>query len=171
VRSGQFRLEITIICWSLVTAIPAAQAVCSSLYDSSCLPAERQQLQDRRREEEREQEQRWQRDQNQKDIDRRSTWGAIAFSPGSGRLGFAWSYYFEQQAKRDALSQCGQSDCEAVTFSNSCRGIAISDSNARGDWYDGAGDTEEGAKKDAVAVCRRYGEQSCRAISSLCSPK
>lgn len=168
-KSGQFRLKITILCWSLVTAIPAQ--ACTSLYDNSCLPAERQLLQDRKWQVEREQDQRRQREQDQKDIERRSTWGAIAFSPGSGRLGFAWSYYFERQAQRDALSQCSQNDCEAVTFSNSCRGIAISESNARGSWYDGGGDTKEEAEQDAVAVCRRSDEQRCRAIASLCSPQ
>jgi len=162
-----------LIAWCGVVALPSvARAACLSTYDPSCLPEDRRRLEERDREEQqREEEQRRQRDQDRQDIERRSTWGAIAYSPSSGRVGRAWNHYFEKKAERDALSTCGRDDCEAVTFSDSCRGVAIGDDPVLNGWYDGGGETEEDAEASARAACVSGGLRNCRAVASLCSPQ
>ncbi|MFB9266608.1 DUF4189 domain-containing protein [Bradyrhizobium erythrophlei] len=168
------RLTLTflIVSCGIVELRPVARAACNSVYDSSCLPEERQRLQERNREEQqREEDWRLRRDQEQKDIERRSAWGAIAYSPSSGRVGRSWNHYFEKQAERDALSTCGRDDCEAVTFFNSCRGVAVGDNPALNGWYDGEGETEEDAEASARETCVKSGQRNCRPVASICSPR
>jgi hypothetical protein len=128
-----------------------------------------------------EREERWKREREneevnkrareQEEIERRSTWGAIAYSPSTGQVGLSWNKYYELGAERAALSECGRRDCEAVTFSDSCRAVAVGDDPASNGWYDGAGQTEEDASRDAINVCSAHGERSCKSVASHCSPQ
>jgi len=171
-RIAHVPLAFFVASCGIIALAPVARGACLSTYDPSCLPNERWDLENRNREERlREEERRRQSEQEQQDIERRRTWGAIAYSPSSGRVGRISNAYFEQQARRNALSACGRQDCEAVTFSNSCRAVAIGDNPSQNGWYDGDGDTEEDAEADAREVCARGGERNCRAVASLCSPQ
>jgi len=147
----------------------------SSHRDSGLVTSQYERPEDRRYREQQEnlrrEEQERDRKGQQEDIERRSRWGALAYSRASNKWGFASNHYFEEMARRGALSACGSSDCEVVTFFDSCAGVAIGDEPAKNDWYDGKGDTIEDAEENAIDACRQEGEGNCRVVVSRCSPE
>jgi serine/threonine-protein kinase len=51
--------------------------------------------------------------------------GAIAFSQGSGAVGYSYDYVSSEDADRSALNSCGH-DCNVVVwFSNACGALAV----------------------------------------------
>jgi hypothetical protein len=61
-----------------------------------------------------------------------NTWGALAFSPSTGRCGDSYNWGSEAAAENSALSFCGVSDCRIVGgqsgsqgYANQCGALAV----------------------------------------------
>ena len=97
-------------------------------------------------------------------------YGAIAYSPSTGTYGTSWRYASRDAAEDAALQACRQSDvtdCEiGVYFYDRCGALAKGSDGAYGMDH---GRTEAAAKRNALTVCQRYTEESCRIEVSFCS--
>lgn len=78
-------------------------------------------------------------------------YGAVAVGP-NGAYGWAVDYDTENAAAEAALKECG-SECDDITFVNSCASIAIG--NQSGAW--GVGDSRAEAERNALAECSEKG--------------
>lgn len=113
-------------------------------------------------------------------------WGAIAFSPGGGRLGYATNFPTEDAAVQAAKAKCagasfgsgnfGAQDCVTrVTFTNGC--AAVAESNLI--WVKiritgfGKGATPDEAERNAIADVERAapgtGSAGARIIGTICN--
>ncbi len=74
-------------------------------------------------------------------------YGSIAISDATGRWGLAYDHGSRAAAEREAVKQCGASDCAAaVWFLNSCGAVAKDDTDVS---Y-GLGDTRAEAEEAAL---------------------
>jgi hypothetical protein len=96
-----------------------------------------------------------------------TTYGAIAYSPGSGAVGYSERYADRDAAENRALSECGKADCVVATwFYDNCGALATS---GDGSWGGGHGPTLSSARSDAEEACRRQGGSSCAVKITHCS--
>jgi Domain of unknown function (DUF4189) len=96
-----------------------------------------------------------------------TTYGAIAYSPDSGRFGYSDKYANRAQAETRAKQECGNSDCQiAAWYYNSCGALAKDDD---GTWGGAQGADEQRAGKAALARCAKEGAKNCKVIASYCS--
>ncbi|HTS42392.1 MAG TPA: DUF4189 domain-containing protein [Xanthobacteraceae bacterium] len=97
----------------------------------------------------------------------RSSYGAIAFSPGSGSFGYSDNYANRTQAENRAKSECGKNDCKIATwFFNQCGALAIS---GNGSWGADHSGREQGARSLALARCAKEGGTNCEIKVIHCS--
>ncbi len=95
------------------------------------------------------------------------SYGAIAYSPGSGAFGYSDGYANQTVAESRALSECGKADCAVGTwFYNNCGAVATSDNGA---WGGGHGPTALRARGDAEETCNRRGGTACAVKITHCS--
>jgi Domain of unknown function (DUF4189) len=81
-------------------------------------------------------------------------YGAIAFSPDTGSVGYSYNYGTRNGAENRALAECGRRDCVAVIwFRNACGALATGDGNGYG--YAWAVTRAE-AEDTALNQCNRY---------------
>jgi hypothetical protein len=133
-----------------------------------------QQYQERQREyRERKNDEYYERDRQQRQLEqdlgrrRSNSYGAIAYSPDSGEIGYSKQYANRVQAEQRARQECGKSDCEiAAWFYNSCGALATDDD---GTWGGAQGGNEERARQAAIARCAKEGGKNCKVISTQCS--
>jgi Domain of unknown function (DUF4189) len=133
-----------------------------------------QQYQERHREyRERKNDEYYERDrqqrQQQQELDRRrpNSYGAIAYSPDTGQIGYSEQYANRAQAEQRARQECGQNDCEiAAWFYNSCGALATDDD---GTWGGAQGGNEQRARQGAIARCKKEGGKNCKVIATQCS--
>jgi Domain of unknown function (DUF4189) len=77
-------------------------------------------------------------------------YGAIAYSPSTGRSGYSDHYPNSVRADARALAECGMADCKvAAWFYNHCGALAT-------------------GAAEALATCRRFGA-GCRVAFTHCS--
>jgi Domain of unknown function (DUF4189) len=96
-----------------------------------------------------------------------TTYGAIAYSPGSGAFGYSNNYANRSSAEKRALSDCGKADCVVASwFYNDCGAVAIS---GDGSWGGGHGPKLDSARDDAEKACARQGGTSCEVKIAHCS--
>lgn len=92
-----------------------------------------------------------------------NNFGAIAFSPGSGALGWSFDYRSRASAENVALSSCFKhaGDCRIATwFTNACGAIAVGNGNGWGAYW---ANTRHGAENKAMKLCyQRTGNCSVR---------
>jgi serine/threonine-protein kinase len=95
--------------------------------------------------------------------------GAIAYSPATGKLGRAADYGTREEAEREALRQCDESDCKVYSwFMNSCGVLARGDDGAIGWSWDV--DIDQAAEK-AIRQCRDAKGVNCKPIAGGCTTK
>jgi Domain of unknown function (DUF4189) len=95
--------------------------------------------------------------------------GAIAFSPSDGAMG--WSYDASTWAAADqrALQGCSNHSaaCRVVVRLNAaCGAVAV---GGNGGWGADTGSDSATAQHNAVVACHNYGNSNCRAIRWVCS--
>jgi hypothetical protein len=96
-----------------------------------------------------------------------TTYGAIAYSPGSGAFGYSDNHANRTSAENRALSECGKEDCVVATwFFNNCGAVATS---SDGSWGGGHGPTLSSARGDAEKACARRSGGSCVVKVTHCS--
>ena len=81
--------------------------------------------------------------------------GAIAFSTGTGAIGWSFDYGSKSSAESAALANCRQhgADCIIATwFRNACGAIAVGDGNG---WGAAWSNYRNGAESEALQICRR----------------
>ncbi|MBO3760741.1 DUF4189 domain-containing protein [Ciceribacter sp. L1K22] len=95
------------------------------------------------------------------------SFGAIAYSPQTGAMGWSYDFGNQRQAERRALSGCAKRarDCRvAIWFSNGCGAVAVGSSG----WGSGWGGDRNRAEYEAMGSCAKnsYG---CRVVRWQCS--
>ena len=93
-------------------------------------------------------------------------YGAIAYSPSTGKFGSSWNNRSPEAAERQAMSMCNRSDCRVLTpLANNCGALAVA-RNGGYIWATGA--TLYDAKLRTSNRCtQKYG--GCKLICSVCS--
>ncbi|UJW86937.1 DUF4189 domain-containing protein [Devosia sp. SL43] len=94
-------------------------------------------------------------------------WGTIAYSPGTGAMGYSNNWPNEVDAEITALNGCGKhaNDCEtAVSFHDACGAVAVGSSGWGADW----GEDRASAEWNAIAQCQNY-SSNCRVRRWQCS--
>lgn len=89
--------------------------------------------------------------------------GAIAMSPTTGAWGVTFDYGSRVVAEREALRQCGQSDCNIrIWFKNQCAALVHNDQSMA--W--GLGDTLQTAQANALDALGTSGQTLAQVCSS-----
>jgi hypothetical protein len=100
-----------------------------------------------------------------------STYAAIAFSPSTGKYGYAWNCGTLTQARRIALSYCKESDAEVVTwvqFGWAVLVIGEDGSYGYATAY-GEGASSADAQSKATRELRKYSDKPIKTILIVCS--
>jgi hypothetical protein len=92
--------------------------------------------------------------------------GAIAYSPSTGRSGTSWSYSCESEAETAALQQCGGGDCQIqVWVQDACAAFAVAPDSTGWAWSGSL----QAATNNAVGSCLNNGGQGCSVQAWLCT--
>lgn len=99
------------------------------------------------------------------------TFGAIAYSPSTGRYGFAYKAMNQGVAVQSAINFCGANDCTGVVWvQGGCAAIAKGESgieNSAVAWgYDA---NRYRARNYATNACRNAGHSNCKVLAWTCS--
>jgi hypothetical protein len=98
---------------------------------------------------------------------RRSSFGAITYSPSSGEFGYSDHTANRAQAEDRAKSECGKNDCVVATwFFNHCGALATS---SNGSWGAEQGGNERTARSLALTRCAKEGGTDCAIKVARCS--
>jgi hypothetical protein len=91
--------------------------------------------------------------------------GAIAFSPTTGKVGTGWNFGAKAEASTEAVNQCGSGDCDTVVVFPNCGAIAVGDGFGMGFSAD-----RSVAKSEETALqnCTGY-TTNCLIIQSFCN--
>jgi serine/threonine-protein kinase len=94
-------------------------------------------------------------------------YGAIAYSTATAKTGAAYNFPTREAAERQALRDCGQSDCHVeIWFRGECGALALGKNNVRAGAWSTAHASAESAALDA---CAQKGGQACKIIRSTCT--
>lgn len=86
------------------------------------------------------------------------TYGAIAYSPSSQQLGWAWGFDSKEKAENQAIQKCSNNDCQSVSwFNNGFGSLAVT---GQGGWGGTWGNTQQEAEQKAIQICKEYNPQS-----------
>jgi ABC-type sugar transport system substrate-binding protein len=93
-------------------------------------------------------------------------WGAIAISPGTGRVGYSKGLNSAIEAQQAAVGLCQARDCRAVlNFTNACGAVAQASDTS---WTWGQDRSSTAAQNRALISCSQYGA-GCRVVGWVCS--
>ena len=91
--------------------------------------------------------------------------GAIAFSPSTGKVGAGWNFASKDEASADSLARCGVGDCSAVVVFPNCGAVAVGDGFGMGFSAD---QSVAKAEETALANCSGY-TANCLIVQSFCN--
>ena len=91
--------------------------------------------------------------------------GAIAFSPSTGKVGGGWNFAAEPDATSEAVVQCGVDDCESVVAFPNCAAVAVGDGYGMGFSAD---TSVEQSEETALANCDGF-TINCLVTMSFCN--
>lgn len=91
--------------------------------------------------------------------------GAIAFSPSTGKVGGGWNFAGETDAASEAVVQCGAEDCDTVVVFPSCAAVAVGDGYGMGFSAD---ESVEKSEETALANCDGF-TTNCLVTMSFCN--
>ncbi len=100
--------------------------------------------------------------------ERYSTFGAIAYSPSTGRTGWSFNNTDQATALYSSVQYCGQPDCAATVWvQGGCAAIATSASGGTLTWgYDA---DRNNARVRALTACGSNGWGDCQVKAWVCS--
>ncbi|MGB3536447.1 MAG: DUF4189 domain-containing protein [Microcoleaceae cyanobacterium] len=94
------------------------------------------------------------------------SFGAIATTPDGSMWGYAYDHPTRAQAERQALEECGESDCQIkLWFKNACGALA-KDGNGSLGWAWGENRTQ--AEAEAISSC---GTGTCQIETWVCTTR
>ena len=91
--------------------------------------------------------------------------GAIAFSPSTGKVGGGWNFAAKKEAASEAAAQCGVDDCETVVTFPNCAAVAVGDGYGMGFSADSSVDNSEAT---ALSNCDGF-TTNCLVTMSFCN--
>ena len=91
--------------------------------------------------------------------------GAIAFSPSTGKVGNGFNFASKGEASSEAVTQCGVGDCTAVVVFPNCGAVAVGDGFGMGFSADKSVAKSE---ETALANCSSY-TSNCLITMSFCN--
>jgi len=91
--------------------------------------------------------------------------GAIAFSPSTGKVGAGWNFATKDEASADSITRCGVGDCSAVVVFPNCGAVAVGDGFGMGFSAD---QSVAKAEETALANCSGY-TANCLIVQSFCN--
>lgn len=91
--------------------------------------------------------------------------GAISFSPSTGKVGAGWNFASKDEASSDAITRCGVGDCSAVVVFPNCGAVAVGDGFGMGFSAD---QSVAKAEETALANCSGY-TANCLIVQSFCN--
>lgn len=92
-------------------------------------------------------------------------YGAIAYSPATGKLGYSWRFATREEAETAARNFCAESDCTIATwFGENCGALATGPSGWGGDF----GPDVTAARTKALRRCSQH-SSNCRVVRWVCS--
>lgn len=91
--------------------------------------------------------------------------GAIAFSPSTGKVGSGYNFASKDEASSEAVTQCGVGDCAAVVVFPNCGAVAVGDGFGMGFSADKSAAKSE---ETALANCSGY-TSNCLIVMSSCN--
>lgn len=94
-----------------------------------------------------------------------SLFGAIAFSPSTGKVGLGYNFATKGEAATEAVNQCGVGDCDAVVVFPNCGAVAVGDGYGMGFSAD---KSAAKAEETALANCSGY-TSNCLITMSYCN--
>lgn len=99
------------------------------------------------------------------------SYAAVAFSPSTGKYGYAWNHGSRAAAEKTALSRCTEKDAEIVAWVNEgFLAVAIAEDNTYGTGYRfGAGASNTDAFNRAKAELKKRTDSRIKVIIVLCS--
>jgi len=99
------------------------------------------------------------------------TYAAIAFSPKTGKYGYAWNYSTRAAAEKAALSECKADDAKVVTWVQfGWAVLVIAEDNAYGyDEVHGDGANSKDAYDSALKELRKNSDAKVKTIIIVCS--
>lgn len=101
---------------------------------------------------------------------RADNYGAIAYSPRTGAVGWSYDHPSRRRAERVAMGNCRNyaGDCRIATyFYNACGAVARGSGGAWGaDW----GDDRYSAESNALDACYNHGD-NCRIVRWACTSR
>lgn len=92
-------------------------------------------------------------------------YGAIAFSPATGKVGGGWNFAAKTEAATEAVSQCGADDCDTVVVFPACGAVAVGDGYGMGFSAD---KSVAKAEETALSNCTGY-TANCLVTMSFCN--
>jgi Domain of unknown function (DUF4189) len=95
----------------------------------------------------------------------RDNYGAIAYSPSTGRVGSSWNYRTLGDAQRAAVTACKAPDGQPVTWARNGFYCALA-VGADGSLGTGYGSTPARAKAIALRDCRKY-TADCKIVTCI----
>lgn len=94
------------------------------------------------------------------------SFGAIATTPDANVWGYAYDHPSRAEAERQALEECGESDCQVkLWFKNACGAVAKDDQGNLG-WA--WGETQTQAEAEAISSC---GTGTCKIETWVCTTR
>lgn len=108
-------------------------------------------------------------------------YGGIAVDPQTGKWGSSYNYTNKKEAKTEAMSRCGSTDCKYVggAFNTDCIGAAYSSTDkvlafdTATSGLGGKGGTTSERKKraaeKALKKCEKNGGENCKLLTAVCS--
>ncbi len=100
-------------------------------------------------------------------VARADGFGAISYSPATGKSGGAWNYSCAAEAKDASVGYCGAADCRPVVWVGSgCAALAVGANRSLWGW---AWNADKGlAMWNALQNCSNQ-DSGCQIVYSLCS--
>ncbi len=96
---------------------------------------------------------------------KKGTFGAIAYSEKTQQYGIGGGDT-KEEAKKNAMSFCGKSDCEVVIeYKDDCAALAVSKDGFYGT---GEADSKDEANKNAMKFCSEKGK-GCEIVATDCT--
>jgi serine/threonine-protein kinase len=98
-------------------------------------------------------------------------YGAIAFSPKTGKYGYSWNQASRSAAQKKALDECEADDAKVLTWVKfGWAALVIAEDNAYGfEEVHGAGATDGEAERKAMKELRKHTDAKVKTIIIVCS--
>lgn len=91
--------------------------------------------------------------------------GAIAFSPSTGKVGNGFNFASKAEASAESVKQCGVADCAPVVVFPNCGAVAVGDGYGMGF---SANKSVAKSEETALANCSGY-TSNCLITMSFCN--